>query len=132
MPMVGEFFVGFVNCGHLHYWNDEIRQVMRNAYNREVMNDEEYCASKLEHDINVRRTVARDKVVAIVNEAKLRAQREEIATSDAVDAAAHFAEASMSIRYKHFFDAMGLEWVSSAMRKTQHACQKLRRCLNQR
>jgi hypothetical protein len=105
-------FVGFVRCSQGVYWNDETREHLRNAYNREALDAEGFDASTAAHENNVLRTIAfnkkREQVIAAVREAKARSVREVDAISEATNAVRLFAEKSMSYGYKIFFDQMGL------------------------
>ena len=115
MSMVGAYFVGFVTPTSKdsgQYWNDEIREAIRNGFNREVMDDIAFAAAKAEHSANVAHTLAlikrRDKVIASVKEAKARSRAAVDAMSDAIEAASRVAELGMMDIYNYSFQSMGL------------------------
>lgn len=115
MSMVGAYFVGFVTPTSKdsgQYWNDEIREAIRNGFNREVMDDIAFAAAKAEHSANVAHTLAlikrRDKVIASVKEAKARSRAAVDAMSDAIEAASRIAELGMMDIYNYSFQSMGL------------------------
>ena len=113
MAFIGNYFVGFVTPStSARYWNDEIREALRNSYNRETMDDAAFNASKAAHKANVEYTLAlkrrRDQVIADVEEAKARLRAESDAIDDAVDAALMMAETAMTPYYHRVFQYMGL------------------------
>ena len=115
MSMVGAYFVGFVTPTSKdsgQYWNDEIREAIRNGFNREVMDDIAFAAAKAEHSANVAHTLAlikrRDKVIASVKEAKARSLAAVDAMSDAIEAASRIAKLGMMDIYNYSFQSMGL------------------------
>jgi hypothetical protein len=115
MSMVGAYFVGFVTPTSKdsgQYWNDEIREAIRNGFNREVMDDIGFTAAKAEHDANVVHTLAliqrRAKVIASVKEAKARSQAAVEAMSDVIDSASRIAKLGMMDIYSYSFQSMGL------------------------
>lgn len=115
MSMVGAYFVGFVtptSKDRGQYWNDEIREAIRNGFNREVMDDIAFEAAKAEHRANVVHTLAliqrRLKVIESVKEAKARSQAAVDAMSDAIEAASRVARLGMMDIYSYSFKNMGL------------------------
>ncbi len=115
MSMLGPYFVGFVTPTSRdsgQYWNDEIREGMRNDFNRAVMDAVAFEVAKAEHRANVAHTISliqrRAKVIASVKEAKARSQAAVDAMSDAIDAARNIAKLGMMDIYSNSFQLMGL------------------------
>ena len=113
--MIGAYFVGFVTPTSKdsgQYWNDEIREAIRNGFNREVMDDIAFAAAKAVHHANVEHTLAliqrRAKVIASVKEAKARSQAALDAMTDVIDSASRIARLGVMDIYSYAFQHMGL------------------------
>ncbi len=115
MAMIGAYFVGFVTPTSKdsgQYWNDEIREAIRNGFNREVMDDIAYAVAKEEHKANVEHTLAliqrRAKVIASVKEAKARSLAALDAVADVIDSASRVARLGVMDIYSYSFQDIGL------------------------
>ena len=113
--MLGACFVGFVTPTSKdsgQYWNDEIREAIRDGFNREVMDDIAFAAATAEHHANVAHTIAlnrrRAQVIASVREAKARSQAAVEAMADVVDTARRVLQMGMMDIYSYSFLHMGL------------------------